>query len=136
TQPKLSNLRLPTEAEWEYACRAKTTTPFHTGPTLTTGLANYNGSQPYRQEPVGQFRGTTTVVGSFGNANDFGLYDMHGNVLEWCSPMGDTSHSATWQAVRGGSWQSPAEHCRSAYRRGLQADTRSNQVGFRVVAMG
>jgi formylglycine-generating enzyme required for sulfatase activity len=135
-QPKLSNLRLPTEAEWEYACRAKTTTPFHTGPTLTTSLANYNGSQPYRQEPAGQFRGTTTAVGSFGNANDFGLYDMHGNVLEWCSPIGDTRRTAIWQVVRGGSWQSPAEQCRSAYRRGLQADTRSNQVGFRVVATG
>ncbi|MBE9140144.1 SUMF1/EgtB/PvdO family nonheme iron enzyme [Nodosilinea sp. LEGE 07088] len=136
TQPPLSNLRLPTEAEWEYACRAKTTTPFHTGLTLTTGLANYNGSQPYRQEPVGLFRGTTTAVGSFGNANDFGLYDMHGNVLEWCSPIGDARRSATWQVVRGGSWQSPAEQCRSAYRQGLRADTRSNQVGFRIVATG
>ncbi len=84
-QPGLSPFRLPTEAEWEYACRAKTTTPFHTGETLTTALANYDGTYPYRQEPVGTLRGTTTAVGSLGHANAFGLYDMHGNVLEWCA---------------------------------------------------
>ncbi|PZV05281.1 MAG: hypothetical protein DCF32_11300 [Leptolyngbya sp.] len=135
-QPGLRRYRLPTEAEWEYACRAKTTTPFHTGQTLTTELANYNGTKPYRQEPVGQFRGTTTAVGAFGKANDFGLYDMHGNVLEWCSPNRDVSSKDTWRVVRGGSWQSPPQQCRSAYRAGLKADTRSNEVGFRIVGEG
>lgn len=135
-QPGLRRYRLPTETEWEYACRAKTTTPFHTGQTLTTDLANYNGTKPYRQEPVGQFRGTTTAVGAFGKANDFGLYDMHGNVLEWCSPNRDTAPNDDWRVVRGGSWQSPPQQCRSAYRAGLKADTRSNEVGFRIVSEG
>ncbi|MBD1874527.1 SUMF1/EgtB/PvdO family nonheme iron enzyme [Nodosilinea sp. FACHB-131] len=135
-QPGLRRYRLPTETEWEYACRAKTTTPFHTGQTLTTDLANYNGTKPYRQEPVGQFRGTTTAVGAFGKANDFGLYDMHGNVLEWCSPNRDTAPNDAWRVVRGGSWQSPPQQCRSAYRSGLKADTRSNEVGFRIVSEG
>ncbi|OKH44693.1 hypothetical protein NIES30_21805 [Phormidium tenue NIES-30] len=135
-QPSLQRYRLPTETEWEYACRAKTTTPFHTGQTLTTDLANYNGTKPYRQEPVGQFRGTTTAVGAFGKANDFGLYDMHGNVLEWCSPNRDESANDAWRVVRGGSWQSPPQQCRSAYRAGLEADTRSNEVGFRIVGEG
>ncbi|MGG6239457.1 SUMF1/EgtB/PvdO family nonheme iron enzyme [Nodosilinea sp. AN01ver1] len=129
----LKHYRLPTEAEWEYACRAKTTTPFHTGQTLTTDLANYNGTQPYRQEPPGQFRGTTTAVGAFGKANDFGLYDMHGNVLEWCSAQPNPAADDTWQVVRGGSWQSPPQQCRSAFRSGRKADTRSNEVGFRIV---
>ncbi|WOD39079.1 SUMF1/EgtB/PvdO family nonheme iron enzyme [Nodosilinea sp. E11] len=135
SQPERAHLRrfrLPTETEWEYACRAKTTTPFHTGQTLTTDLANYNGTEPYRQEPVGQFRGGTTAVGSFGKANDFGLYDMHGNVLEWCAAT--EPDQTPWRAVRGGAWQSPPEHCRSAYRAGFKADTRSNQIGFRIVA--
>ncbi|PSR17787.1 hypothetical protein C8255_10845 [filamentous cyanobacterium CCP3] len=138
TYPSVAGLqryRLPTEAEWEYACRAKTTTPFHTGQTITTELANYNGTQPYRQEPPGQFRGTTTAVGAFGKANDFGLYDMHGNVMEWCSVDRDSAGSA-WQVVRGGSWQSPPQDCRSAYRSGLRANTRSNTVGFRIVGVG
>ncbi|MBE9156071.1 SUMF1/EgtB/PvdO family nonheme iron enzyme [Nodosilinea sp. LEGE 06152] len=132
TATGLQRYRLPTEAEWEYACRAKTTTPFHTGQTLTTDLANYNGTQPYRQEPPGQFRGTTTAVGAFGKANDFGLYDMHGNVLEWCS-VGRDGADNTWQVARGGSWQSPPQQCRSAFRSGRKADTRSNEVGFRIV---
>jgi formylglycine-generating enzyme required for sulfatase activity len=129
----LRRFRLPTETEWEYACRAKTTTPFHTGQTLTTELANYNGTQPYRREPVGSFRGATTQVGSF-KANDFGLYDMHGNVLEWCTPREGVQTKNAWRAVRGGSWQSPPQDGRSAYRAGFKADTRSNQIGFRIVA--
>jgi eukaryotic-like serine/threonine-protein kinase len=75
--------RLPSEAEWEYACRAGTTTPFHFGPTLTPELANYNGGYSYGSGPKGQYRQQTTPVGSFA-ANGFGLHDMHGNVWEWC----------------------------------------------------
>jgi formylglycine-generating enzyme required for sulfatase activity len=144
------SFRLPNEAEWEYACRANTTTPFHTGATLTTDLANYNGTQPYRQEPVGEWRGTTVAVVSLGYANGFGLYDMHGNVLEWCAPWtgmeaatldslggsqspADAERSDGWKVVRGGSWQSPPQHCRSAYRTGLVSQTRRRDVGFRIV---
>jgi serine/threonine protein kinase len=75
--------RLPSEAEWEYACRAGTTTPFYFGETITTDLVNYNGNSTYASAPKGQYRQQTTPVGSF-PPNAFGLYDMHGNVWEWC----------------------------------------------------
>ncbi|MBP0030201.1 formylglycine-generating enzyme family protein [Roseofilum sp. Guam] len=76
---------LPSEAQWEYACRAGTTTPFHFGETLTTDIANYYGNSTYGKGPKGEDREQTTAVGSFGVSNGFGLYDMHGNVWEWCA---------------------------------------------------
>ena len=76
--------RLPSEAEWEYACRAGTTTPFHFGETITPELVNYDGNNPYGNAPKGLYRQETTPVGSF-PANAFGLYDMHGNLCEWCA---------------------------------------------------
>ena len=78
--------RLPSEAEWEYACRAGTTTPFYFGETITGKLANYNASETYADEPKGEYREETTPVGQF-SPNAFGLYDMHGNVWEWCADL-------------------------------------------------
>ena len=152
--------RLPTEPEWEFACRAKTTTPFHFGQTLTTDLANYNGTESFRAETRGMFRGQTTSVGGFQKANDFGLYDMHGNVWEWCADRGmalpneepessdppqvrlvDTEEEGTTPMIpspaarilRGGSWKSFPHHCQSAYRYQLDGENRSNTIGFRIV---
>ncbi len=144
--------RLPSEAEWEYACRAGTTTPFAFGETITPQIVNYDGNYPYRSTVKGEYRQKTTPVGSF-PANGFGLYDMHGNVWEWCldeyfdtyndapvdgSPRGDIkSRNADKQRLlRGGSWSDNAYHCRSAYRRHVAASIRDyGYMGFRVVAV-
>ena len=91
--------RLPSEAEWEYACRAGTTTPFHFGETITTDLVNYNGNSTYASAPKGEYRQQTTDVGIF-FPNFFGLYEMHGNVLEWCL---DTWHKNYQGAPTDGS---------------------------------
>jgi formylglycine-generating enzyme required for sulfatase activity len=139
--------RLPTEAEWEYACRAGTTTPFYFGETITTQLANYDGST-YREEPQGENRGETTSVGAF-PPNAFGLYDMHGNVLEWCldhwheNYEGAPNDGRAWSAnenynhshsLRGGSWDGNPGNCRSAYRYDVDAaDDWLDNFGFRVV---
>jgi formylglycine-generating enzyme required for sulfatase activity/uncharacterized caspase-like protein len=136
--------RLPSEAEWEYACRAGTTTPFHFGETITTELANYDGTNTYASEPKGKYLQRTTDVGSF-PPNAFGLYDMHGNVWEWCQDAWHdnyqnapkdgsawTSQSDNRKMLRGGSWINIPESCRSAYRNYNDAgDGVSN--GFRVV---
>lgn len=152
---KLSNItgrnyRLPSEAEWEYACRSGTNTPFYFGETITAELANYDASQTYGAAPKGQFRQQTTPVGSF-PANAFGLYDMHGNVLEWCQ---DTWHGnyngapvdgSAWvnendnqtRLLRGGSWFNYPGYCRSANRNYyLYRDNRYGDIGFRVVCDG
>ena len=122
--------RLPTEAEWEYACRAGTTTPFHFGETITPEVANYYGKSVYAGGPKGEYRATTTPVEHFGVANDFGLSDMHGNVYEWCQDhwhenyKGAPKNGGAWltekqnapRLRRGGSWDSYPYACRSAYR--------------------
>jgi formylglycine-generating enzyme required for sulfatase activity len=137
--------RLPSEAEWEYACRAGTTTPFYFGPTITTDLANYDGNYTYGNGPKGVYREKTTDVGSFA-PNDFGLYDMHGNVYEWCADhwhgnyAGAPTDGSAWlsgdesanRVRRGGSWGYFPWYCRSAYRNSFVPDYRNYLIGFRV----
>ncbi len=137
--------RLPSEAEWEYACRAGTNTPFHFGETITTEIANYNGNSSYGSGSKGLYRERTTEVGSF-PANAFGLYDMHGNVWEWCEDDWHSTYEGApcdgnaWvgsnrdgaKLLRGGCWGSIPWYCRSACRYNYTRDHRSNSVGFRV----
>ena len=139
--------RLPTEAEWEYACRAGTETAFHYGDTLTSNQANFNGEHPYPHDEAakGVDLGKTISVGSY-PPNAFGLYDMHGNVFEWCqdwygenyyqnSPVSDPSGPSygLGRVTRGGSWREYAGNCRSAYRNGLIPNGCYFIFGLRVV---
>ena len=155
------NYRLPSEAEWEYACRAGTTTPFHFGETITSELANYDASVVYQEEAAGKYRGKTTPVTTFFQ-NAFGLYDMHGNVWEWCldpwheNYEGAPKDASVWdnknkdnihhnilnsinilikdsryRIVRGGAWYLGPRICRSACRYGNDHDYYN--VGFRPV---
>lgn len=139
-----SSYRLPSEAEWEYACRAGTTTPFHFGEIVTPDLVNYDGNYPYGSAPKGIYRETTTAVGSF-PPNSFGLYDMHGNVEEWCQDIwhdnynGAPADGSAWETSgsdhrvqRGGSWDLNAVYCRGAYRIWNSAGSRDWRLGFRV----
>ena len=142
------NYRLPSEAEWEYACRAGTKTPFFFGDNITTDLVNYNGNYPYKSAAKGKYRQQTTDVGTF-PPNPFGLYDMHGNVWEWCeddwhtnyinAPIdgsGWNSRSGNRKLLRGGSWVNYPGGCRSAFRVSYSLDTYHNIIGFRVVCSG
>ena len=135
--------RLPTEAQWEYACRAGTTTPFNTGNNITTDQANYDGRYPYNNNPAGVYLGRTTEVGSYA-ANTWGLYDMHGNVWEWCWDwFGDYASGAqrdpqgpntgTSRVNRGGSWLTLGQGLRSAFRVSNRPSNRDNITGFRLV---
>ncbi|UKO97542.1 SUMF1/EgtB/PvdO family nonheme iron enzyme [Nostoc sp. UHCC 0870] len=140
--------RLPSEAEWEYACRAETTTPFYFGETITPDLVNYDGNYPYGSAPKGEYREQTTNVGKF-PPNSFGLYDMCGNIWEWCedvyndSYQGAPTDGSAWltgsdnntKLLRGGSWNNNARNCRSANRNRNARANRNNNVGFRVVAV-
>jgi len=139
--------RLPSEAEWEYACRAGTTTPFFFGDTLTTEVANYDGNYTYADGPKGEYREELMPVDHFKLANAFGLCDMHGNVYEWCADYWHDSYEnaptdgSAWiegddsslRAFRGGSWNRFPRNCRSAYRVRLTPGNRNNRLGFRVV---
>ncbi|MBD2041678.1 caspase, EACC1-associated type [Microcoleus sp. FACHB-672] len=138
---------LPTEAEWEYACRAQTTTPFHFGKTITPDIANYDGRYKYASGPKGAYREETTSIKTFQFANAFGLFDMHGNVWEWCldyfhdsydclpndGSVGLTDNLNQSRVMRGGSWDNDPPLCRSAFRFGWEPEERLNRIGFRVV---
>ena len=144
--------RLPTESEWEYACRAGTTTPFYYGNELRSGMANFygyyeyppcGGSAYYCNNDSGTYLRRTASVGSYA-PNAWGLYDMHGNVWEWCQdwygpypsgsvndPQGDPTGS--YQVIRSGYWHGSAYYCRSAQRNGFHPTDRDYDLGFRVV---
>jgi formylglycine-generating enzyme required for sulfatase activity len=155
---------LPSEAQWEYACRAGTTTEFHFGETISSGLANYDGRTTYANGPKGEYREQTTKVGMF-PANAWGLHDMHGNVWEWCadhwhssydlgqrkapndgSPWEDAAESGTEgeeegrrdaraRVLRGGSWFNLPVCCRSAYRYDFHPANANSFIGFRVCCL-
>ncbi|NEO47468.1 MAG: formylglycine-generating enzyme family protein [Moorea sp. SIO4A3] len=145
--------RLPSEAEWEYACRAGTMTPFHFGETILSNLANFNGDKTYGSGAKSKNAQETKPVGSFGVGNDFGLYDMHGNVLEWCidhwhsNYKGAPTDGSAWEdeyknnnennnrVLRGGSWFNFPLFCRSGYRYKYYPDLKQsgNAFGMRVV---
>lgn len=135
--------RLPTEAEWEYACRAGTSTPFSFGEALNGKQANHNGAQPYGTASAGPNLEKTTPVGIYA-PNAWGLYDMHGNVWEWCAdwygPLGPDEVAdpagavkGTGRVLRGGSWANAGKNCRAADRYGYDPASRKNYLGFRVV---
>jgi formylglycine-generating enzyme required for sulfatase activity len=138
--------RLPTEAEWEYSCRggASSSNPFHFGKSLSSRQANFDGNYPYGGAAKGPYLERTCQVGSY-KPNKFGLYDMHGNVYQWCadwyakdyykdSPTKDPQgpDSGTARVLRGGAWVSDGRYCRAAYRDRNGPGSRNADNGFRV----
>lgn len=141
------HVRLPSEAEWEYACRAGTTTVFSSGDSLSSDQANFNGQSPYGDAAAGPTREKPMAVGSFA-PNAFGLFDMAGNVSEWCQDLFHDSYEgapvdgSAWMSggadehlhvYRGGAYSNDGSNCRSAVRFAADADTRTSIVGFRIV---
>jgi formylglycine-generating enzyme required for sulfatase activity len=138
--------RLPTEAEWEYACRGGTTSPFHFGETITNEVVNFDSSRPFSETAAIAGDNCLVVAGTKGPPNQFGLLDMHGNVWEWCSDVwhddynGAPSDGSDWsegsdsgyRVQRGGSWVDPGVVCRSAFRVGDIAHNSDHIVGIRV----
>jgi formylglycine-generating enzyme required for sulfatase activity len=145
---------LPSEAQWEFACRAGSTTPFHCGATISPQLANYNATTSYAGGATGEQREQTTEVANF-PANPWGLHDMHGNVWEWCQDHWHGSYveanekaptdGSAWmkqsakknehRLLRGGSWGDVPRNCRSAYRAGNDPVNDYYFVGFRVCCL-
>jgi len=138
--------RLPSEAEWEYACRAGTDTPFHFGETISPKVATYDSTQKYRSGPKGKSSKQTTEVGSHQAANAFGLSDLHGNVWEWCADhwydnyinanvdgtARTSNHRSSHRVIRGGSWLDIPNVCRSGYRNGVPPGNKVLTIGIRV----
>jgi formylglycine-generating enzyme required for sulfatase activity/Flp pilus assembly protein TadD len=147
TQASGSNYRLPSEAEWEYACRGGTKTPFHYGHTISTDLANYDGTSAYGFGALGEYRSQTLPICNFPVGNPFGLFDMHGQVWEWCADywhdnyQGAPTNGEIWHAggddefriVRGGSWFNIPSRCRAAVRGKYSPDVWLDQIGFRIM---
>jgi formylglycine-generating enzyme required for sulfatase activity/serine/threonine protein kinase len=144
SQKEKREYRLPTEAEWEYACRAGTSTPFWWGNSASSGQANFDGNHPYGRAAKGAYLKRAVKVGCY-PANPWGLFDMHGNVWQWCNdwydkdyygqkinkdPQGPIGGSAC--VLRGGSWGNLGGVCRAACRVNYEPSNRSNDVGFRV----
>ncbi|MBF0295572.1 MAG: SUMF1/EgtB/PvdO family nonheme iron enzyme [Magnetococcales bacterium] len=140
---------LPSEAQWEYACHGGGSAPYHFGKTITTDLANFDGSEPFGPCPSGVYRKGTTPSGMF-PANHYGLHDMHGNVWEWCEDLYSENFYQThaearknpvnqgaigYRIKRGGSWRSPPALVRAAYRGGSYPDIGKDDIGFRVVLL-
>jgi eukaryotic-like serine/threonine-protein kinase len=143
--------RLPSEAEWEYACRAGSNTPYAFGETINPSVVNYDGNFPYGWAAKGEYREKITPVGSF-PPNLFDLYDMHGNLYEWCLDEWVDNYNGTptdgsargniisreeniARLLRGGSWYDIAQNCRAAFRSHIAASNRDGDIGFRVVGV-
>ncbi|OED43783.1 sulfatase-modifying factor protein [Chromatiales bacterium (ex Bugula neritina AB1)] len=139
--------QLPSEAQWEYACRAGTTSAFYLGENITSEQVNFDGNAPYNNEPESKYRGKTVPVKSF-TPNPWGLYQMHGNVREWCSDWFEHDYPAGKQidpvgpedgarrVLRGGCWINGGRRCRSASRAHYVPDGRDDRVGFRLSQAG